>query len=60
MENESETTCQLDMRVPHMGKLGLGASEFWEEMHRAEDEYLQYVERVTRGQEEVRADMQPG
>ena len=60
MENESESTCQLDLRVPHVGKLGLGASEFREEMHRVEDEYLQYAERVSRGHEEVRARVQPG
>ena len=60
VEEESESTRQLDLRVPPEGKLGLGASEFREAMRRVTDEYLQYAERVARGQEEVRARVQPG
>ena len=59
-ENESESTRQFDLRVPPEDKLGLRASEFREAMRRVTDEYLQHAERMARGQEEVRARVQPG
>ena len=59
VEIESESTRQLDLRVPPVRELGLGASEFREAMRRVTDEYLQYAERVARGQEEVRARVHP-
>ena len=59
-ELEKKCTSHRVLRVPPSNELGLGASEFREAMHRVSDEYLQYAERVARGQEEVRAKVQPG
>ena len=57
-DNECTNHCAL--RVPPSNEFGLGASGFRDAMHTVADEYLQYAERVARGQEQVRAKVQPG
>ena len=58
---ELENGCprQWDLRVPLLGELGLGASEFRQVMRRFADEYPQYPERVACRLEEVRVGYSP-
>lgn len=60
VERLDECPGERELRVPLPGESGLGASAFREAMHRVADESLDYADRVARGQEQVRANVQPG